>query len=356
MKKANRNLRQQWPQWDERDEWEERWLTLLGEPGYPLEEYRRAGLKGAEKVAETICEAPGDDFEVESWRLAVGPRERQKIILLRPRSEARKRLAINGKLPCAIVPFYEPETSAGLELDSDRHGLSRVRVETTKLKLRQYGLDLVRRGYLVVCAEAYPFNMVPPPAENAASVDGTGSGDGFARWRAAAAVLREHYPSWTGLGKLVHDTRCAITFLLQQPDADASRLAAMGHSLGGKMAFYTGCLDERVKAIVASDFGLPWASTNWDDAWYLGAKRPAPGSDLTHDKLLALLAPGAFFLIAGETDDEESWEIVERARPLFPPTPGDRLAWFNHASGHSPTPESLAAAYEWLERRWQEGC
>lgn len=345
MKKTNRNFRHPWPQ---REEWEQRWLGLLGEPGYALEEYRRAGLKGGEKVAETACEAPGDGFEVESWRLAVGPRERQKIVLLRPTGEARKRLAIDGKLPCAVVPFYEPETSAGLELDSDRVGLSRVRVETEKLKLRQYGVDLVRQGYLVICTEAYPFNMVPPEAAPKESEDG------FARWRAAAACLRERYPSWTGLGKLVHDTRCAITFLLQQADADASRLAIMGHSLGGKIAFYTGCLDERVKAIVASDFGLPWASTNWDDAWYLGTKRPAPESDLTHDKLLALLSPGAFFLIAGETDAEESLQIVERARPCFPASlPEDQLAWFNHATGHSPTREALDAAYRWLEQRWE---
>lgn len=337
----------------QREAWLQRWLTLLGDPGYPTEEYRAAGVKAAEKIAETVCDAPDDGFEVRSYRLEVGPGERQKIILLRPTGENLKKKAIDGKLPCVVVPFYHPETPAGLEPDSERRGLIRVTEESLREKRRQFGVDLARRGYLVVCTEAYPFNMAPPqPGEEQ---------DGFARWRAAAACLKERYPAWTGLGKLVHDARCAITFLLQQPDADSSRLAIMGHSLGGKIAFYTGCLDERVKAVIASDFGLPWASTNWDDAWYLGEKRPSAESDLTHDKLLGLLSPGAFFLIAGETDNEESWAIVNKARPYFAAAPednqrdldgGGRLAWFNHATGHSPTLESLSAAYEWLDRRW----
>lgn len=330
--------------WPQRDEWQQRWHSLLGTPGYSLEEYLSAGLGCTEKVAETICEAPEDGFEVHSYRLATGPSERQKVLLLRPTGAAGKSKARHGKLPCVVVPFYEPETSAGLELESDRRGLSRVLVETERLKLRQYGVDLVRQGYLVVCTEAYPFNMVPPQSEE--------SSDCFARWRAAAALLKERYPTWTGLGKLVHDTQCAATLLLQQPDADTSRLAIMGHSLGGKIAFYTGCLDDRFQAIVGSDFGLPWVSTNWDDAWYLGEKRPPPESDLTHDKLLALLAPGAFFLIAGETDNGTSWQIVDQVRHRFEGLPEDTLSWFNHATGHTPTRESLAAAYQWLEQRW----
>lgn len=333
--------------WDGRAALRQRWLDLLGEPSCSLAEFRPV----AEKVAEISCDAPEDGFEVHSYRLSTGPAEWQKVLLLRPTGPQRKAKARDGKLPCVVVPFYEPETSAGLELHSEEHGLQRVKEETAKLKLRQYGLDLVRQGYLVLCAEAYPFNLVPAPAPDASD-----PGDGFSRWRAAAARLKELYPTWTGLGKLVHDTRCAIDLLLQQPDADGSRLAVMGHSLGGKMAFYTGCLDDRVAAVVASDFGLPWASTNWDDAWYLGARRPGAESDLTHDKLLALLAPGAFFLIAGETDTEASWQMVEAARPCYdaacgPEGSGERLEWVNHATGHSPTLESLDIAYRWLDRQ-----
>lgn len=327
----------------QREEWHAYWLSLLGEPDYSLKAYREAGLKNAEKYGELICDAPEDGFEVVSWFLPVGPQEKQKVILLRPKGDRRKQLEQDGKLPCAVIPFYQPETSAGLELDSQHEGLRRETNETEALRHRQYGLDLVRQGYLVICAEAYPFNMVPQLPENV---------DPFSRWPIAADYLNARYPKWTGLGKLVHDTQCAITFLLQQPDADASRLAIMGHSLGGKMAFYTGCLDERIQAVVASDFGLLWDSTNWQDTWYLGDKRPSSESEWTHEKLLALLAPRGFFLIAGETDHEASWKLLDPIRPLFsgPGLPPDNLAWYHHGTGHRPPPESLAAAYTWLKQ------
>ena len=38
------------------------------------------------------------------------------------------------------------------------------------------------------------------------------------------------------------------------------------------MAFYTGCLDERFKVILASDFGIGWDQTNWKDLWYWGSR------------------------------------------------------------------------------------
>lgn len=309
-----------------RPAWRRRWLDLLGAPSFSPEDF--------EPEADVIDEGRMEDFEVTSYRQATGPGQWQKVLLLRPRDAA------TDPLPCAVIPFYHPEISAGLVADSGRNGLRLDPHESQSQMVRRYGLHLVRRGFLVACTEAYPFNTVREP----------GGDDPFRWWRAAAEKLRQDHPGWTGLGKLVHDTQCALSLLLRQPGADASRVAAMGHSLGGKMAFYTGCLDQRISAVIASDFGLPWASTNWGDPWYLGAKRPGAESDLAHEKLLALLAPRPFFLIAGETDTSESWSILEAARPYYELYGGPiRLDGINHTSGHDPTPESLHRAYDWLD-------
>lgn len=276
-----------------------------------------------------------DGYDASLWKQATGPGQQQTLILLRPRELPA------SPAPCAVIPFYHPEASAGLMPDAEKNGL-KLNPDTTGRHARhRYGQYLVERGFIVLCTEAFPFNTVPDP----------GGDDRFDWWRAAAEKIRRDHPQWTGLGKLVHDTQCAITLLLQQPDVDTTRLLLMGHSLGGKMAFYTGALDERVSAVIASDFGLPWDSTNWDAPWYLGAKRPDAASDFNHEKLLALLAPRPFFLISGEADSAASWQMMRNAAAYYAfHNKAGLLTGFDHASGHQPTPASLEAAFRWLEK------
>jgi pimeloyl-ACP methyl ester carboxylesterase len=207
----------------------------------------------------------------------------------------------------------------------------------------QFGRHLAQQGYLVVCTEAFPFNTVPQPEKN----------EGFAWWRAAAdKVLREN-PGWTGMGKLIWDSRLATDLLLSQPDVDHDRIVIMGHSLGGKMAFYTGALDERIKAIVASDFGIGWRFTNWDDPWYLGRQIHSEGFRLAHHQLLALHAPRSFFLIGGQFDHRASWQYLLEAQKVYRLYGReDAIGFFDHHSGHSPTQESLLIAYRWLAEQF----
>jgi hypothetical protein len=127
----------------------------------------------------------------------------------------------------------------------------------------------------------------------------------------------------------------------------------MGHSLGGKMAFYTGALDERIKAIVASDFGIGWRFTNWDDPWYLGRQIHSEGFRLAHHQLLALHAPRSFFLIGGQFDHRASWQYLLEAQKVYRLYGReDAIGFFDHHSGHSPTQESLLIAYRWLAEQF----
>ncbi|MCB1098197.1 MAG: acetylxylan esterase [Verrucomicrobiae bacterium] len=156
------------------------------------------------------------------------------------------------------------------------------------------------------------------------------------------------------MGKLVHDTRRGIDLVLKQADVDSDRLVLIGHSLGGKIAFYTGCLDSRVKATIASDFGIGWDFTNWQDPWYFGHKILTRDFAIAHHQLLALHAPRAFLLIAGQYDKPESWQYLNATKPVYALFGRlHAIGMLDHGSGHQPTEDSIRSAYQWLAEQFR---
>ena len=273
------------------------------------------------------------EFKGTVLRQCTGPDSWQRILLMEP-------LKLKGRTAGVVVPFYDPDRMCGYDLK-------------TKAKLGPerntafFGLHLVQQGYVVAAVEAYPFNLLTP-VEQVASKGGMGV------WRDAAAKLAKQHPQWTGMGKLTHDTRLAAEVLRGHEAVDSTRIAVMGHSLGGKMAFYAGCLDPRFKAVVASDFGIAWDSTNWGDAWYFGSKLKAIRADgLSHEQLLACAAPTSFFLIAGQYDSQAtSGPLLDAARKVHVLYgKEDAVAMFDHHTGHQPSWDALKSAYLWLARK-----
>jgi dienelactone hydrolase len=59
------------------------------------------------------------------------------------------------------------------------------------------------------------------------------------------------YPKWSLLGKMVADTRAAISAAESLDAVDASRIYLVGYSLGGKVALWTAALDSRPAGIVS---------------------------------------------------------------------------------------------------------
>ncbi len=296
-----------------------RWDAVLGRPSFDA----------FERAAEVVGRYEHPEYRATLFRQPTGPETRQLLLLMEP---AR---ATTSPRPGAVVPFYHPDPMAGFDIEKGE--------PITERPVVQFGLHLVRRGFAVVCTEAFPYNTVPEPQSN----------QGFAWWQSAAEKVLRDNPGWTGIGKLAWDARRAVDLLLEQPDVDPERILMMGHSLGGKISFYAGVLDERVQAIIASDFGIGWQFTNWDAPWYLGEQIRRPEFSLAHHEMLALHAPRSFLLIGGEADRPESWQYLEAARHIYRLYGReDALGFFHHGAGHSPTWQSLEIAYGWLAERF----
>ncbi len=306
--------------WEEaREELLSRWQEVVGEPSFD----------DFERSAEVVEEFEASDFRGTIFSQTTGPDQRQKVLLMEPRD------ASLTPAPGAVVPFYHPDTMAGFDLEE--------RAPITDRPNVQFGRHLVQQGYRVVCPEAFPYNTVPEPDSDA----------GHAWWRAAAEKLLADNPRWTGIGKLIHDTSRAVDLLLDQTEIDTERILAIGHSLGGKMAFYTAAFDPRITACIPSDFGIGMTFTNWADPWYFGEQIERPDFTLNGHQALALIAPRSFLLIAGQADRPASWQHIQQAQQVYRLYGREHAAGcFVHMTGHQPTEESIRTAYAWLDEQF----
>ncbi|MFO8080886.1 MAG: acetylxylan esterase [Armatimonadota bacterium] len=298
-----------------------RWRSAVGEPSFG--EFDR--------TPEVVDEFATDYCRGTVLLQPTGPEQRQQVVLLEPTGAA------TSPRPAAVVPFYHPDLMAGFDLERREPIAERPNV--------QFGRHLVEQGFVVACTEAYPFNTVPEPEDSA----------GFAWWEAATEKLLRENPRWTGIGKLTWDTSRAADLLLAQPAVDDTRVLAMGHSLGGKMAFYATAFDERITACIASDFGIAWDFTNWDAPWYFGEQIHGDDFTLNGHHALALIAPRSFLCIAGEADRPASWHYIRDAQRVYRLYDREHGAGcFLHMSGHQPTEESIRTAYAWLGEQFAQ--
>jgi dienelactone hydrolase len=206
---------------------------------------------------------------------------------------------------------------------------------------RAFGVELVRRGYIVLCPECYILKPIPN-AENAGPIN-------WAKVR--AAELKRRRPGWTGMGKLVFDASRCVDFLESLPEVDRSRIGCLGFSLGAKQVIYAMAFDSRYQAGVANEAGVGIGMSNWADEWYLGPAIRQRTTTMDHHQLLALAAPRAVLIQGGgSADGPQSWPYVESALPIYSLHGAkDRIGLFDHRGGHKFPPEARRIAYQWLD-------
>ena len=300
------------------DDIKKKWLEAMGKPS--------DGQTGGK--AEIIKRFSRDEFDGEIYIQENGSGKHQRVMMLFPKN-------MTEKAPAVVVPFYFPEAMMGGDPVTGESLESFKGVEMM--------LHLTRRGYITVSADSYHLTYIESEKDR---LD-------FSRWQDAADELRRDHPGYSGIGKLVSDTRLLIDMLCDDPRADEKRIGIAGHSLGGKMAFYTGCLDDRICAVLASDFGICWDQTNWHNDWYWGnSVNELKKCGMEHAELIAAGAMKPFCLIAGQYDNEESYEMMLKGASLCDALDmaSERFCFINHATGHRPPLWALEKGYDFLDK------
>lgn len=206
---------------------------------------------------------------------------------------------------------------------------------------KQFGLQFARRGYIVFCPRNYLWQSVTKYSE-------------------AVERFQKRHPKTLGMHKMLFDAMRGVDVLISLPQVDAGRIGAVGHSLGAKEVLYLMAFDDRVKVGVASEGGTGFRSTNWDAPWYLGKGIYEKSFALNHHELLAMIAPRAFLILAGEkgrgaADGDRSWPFVIPAQSICrlydKPV---MLGIYNHGQGHAVPPEAHRRLIEWIEAGLRE--
>lgn len=269
------------------------------------------------------------DFDCEVYLQSNGIRPDgtvtyQRVFIALPKN-------IKGKLPAVVVPFYYPEAAMGFDPEKNQ--------PHERFKDNPVMLDIVRHGYIAISGDAYYLTYN----------DYKGEKEGLEGWKLVSEIFNREQPEWSGVGKLVYDTSLLIDVIEKDSRVEKGKIGIAGHSLGGKIAFISGCLDKRIKVILASDFGLLWHQTNWEAEWYWGEKlNQLKKAGLENYMLLKDAAPKPFCLIAGEYDTDESREILYGIEE-YAESP-ERIFVVNHRSGHRPPEYALKAGYLFMDK------
>ena len=248
--------------------------------------------------------------------LQVEPHWWEKILVMMPAE------AMTRPRPVVIVPFYDVDTSAAKNLSGNL-----FLGETVD----PYAYCAVQKGYIAVAIRWW----------------GESYGES---WNEAVANLKLRHPHVTGLGKWVWDAHRLVDYLYTLPEVDRTRIGIIGHSLGGKMALYAPAFDNRITAVVSNELGIGLSFSNYDDYWYLGnfIRNMDHGTD--QHELIALIAPRPFLLVGGDKyDTKKSWYYINAARSVYQLYDKPKnIGYFNHHTGHRPTPEAVWLSNEWL--------
>lgn len=281
------------------------WQAVLGE--FPK---AKAPLKVEVLATETLPE-----FTRQLVKYQIEDGVFTDAYVLTPRNVA-------GKLP-GIVVFHQTVKSQAQQAAG---------VDASVPEL-MHGVQLVKRGYVVICPRCFIF----------------ADGAGYAEW---VKRMQQLHPTWTGMARMTWDGIRAADYLESLPQVDRERIGCLGHSLGAKEVLYAAAFDERFKVAVFSEGGIGLAFSNWDAPWYLGPRIRQPGFAREHHELIALIAPRPFLLLAGNSaDNDKSAAFTEAARPVYELL-GARgnVRLLNHRQGHRYPAEAQAAAEELLDR------
>jgi dienelactone hydrolase len=163
----------------------------------------------------------------------------------------------------------------------------------------------------------------------------------------------------TALGLLVSEALSCVTYLRTRPEIDARRIAVVGYSLGGIVAFYSFAVEQGIAACAVFCGGVGSVDTLIREGQTRFHSVPyyAPGllaAGLDHPALAAALAPRP--LLVSATRDDPGMpaagvtELQERAAAAYREKGAEeRLRVVMREGGHCLSREALDDAGAWLQ-------
>lgn len=106
----------------------------------------------------------------------------------------------------------------------------------------------------------------------------------------------------TLIGERVWDVLRTIDVISGFPELDARRVACLGHSAGGTVAYYAACLDERIKAVMASCAVCTFAESIGTRDHCMDNYLPGALKYFDMGDLACLIAPRPLICVAGKQD------------------------------------------------------
>jgi len=262
-----------------------------------------------------------EDFMQHKVRVEVAPGWTRDAYLLVPERP--------GRLPAALVVYYEAETGVGL-----------------KGELRDYAYQLARRGFVTLSL-------------------GSGSNSNYYP-NESAAVLQP-------LSLLAYMAANGYHVLANLPQVDPARVGVVGHSYGGKWAMFASCLYDKFALGAWSDGGVVFDETrgnvNYWEPWYLGYDRTIrrkPGIPKAENprtgpyrrmmeegwdlhELHALMAPRPFLVSGGAEDRELRWQALNHAVEINRLLGYENRVAMHNRPTHAPNPEANEVVYRFFE-------
>jgi dienelactone hydrolase len=285
-----------------------------------------------ETILERTIELPD---HVREERLLTAPgRDPVPVYLLRPRTPAgtssRKRagiLAIHGH-------------GLGYDTIVGRDDTPELKAELQRFRY-DYGLQLVRRGYVVAAPCLTPFGR------RLSKNNATPRGDACEVTHLRLSMLGRNL-----ISENLHDCLWALDFLAAQPDVDRERLGCVGLSLGGRMTMLAAAVEPRIRAAVMA--GSLNCLQERVIARSVGGCQTIPGL-LNHGdvpEIAGLIAPRPILWTVGSEDKliDDVWaeRAVERMGRVYRALGAEKeLAVHRFAGGHEWNGEQ---AYPLLDR------
>lgn len=161
---------------------------------------------------------------------------------------------------------------------------------------RQYGLELAKRGYVVLAPDTITAGERVRQDEKPFQT----------------ASFDAAYPNWSAVAKMLVDHQQGISLLESLNCVDSDKIGVIGHSLGGYNGYFLAGVDRRIKAVVCS---CGFSTFAGDPELHRWGKRdwfshiPQLSNYINDDKvpfefteIAALVAPTPFFLWMGQND------------------------------------------------------